>query len=60
MPAPPNLPPEFIGEDDLIALGIDPEIVLMFCPWATELVGLDGKRCWAAEDIALLLESGAR
>ena len=36
-------------------LGVDPSMVARICPWATELVSLDGTPCWAAEDVVALL-----
>jgi hypothetical protein len=56
MPVPPDLPTDYVSEDDLIALGIDPDLVRVLCPAATELTGHDGKRCWEAEDLAPLFE----
>jgi hypothetical protein len=58
VPAPPNLPDDFVSEDDLRDLGIDPELVRVLCPHATEYSGLDGKRCWARADLAPLLDGG--
>ncbi len=49
---------DYLGEDDLRAVGIDPAEVTRRCPWATELWSLDGSRCWSAIDLAPLLEGG--
>lgn len=54
------MPDDYLTEDDLCDRGIDPALVRIVCPHATELVALDGSRCWAVEDLALLLNGGAR
>jgi hypothetical protein len=41
-------------------LDIDPDLVRVVCPWAVELTGHGGVRCWAAADLASLLEGGVR
>jgi hypothetical protein len=48
--------PDYLSDRDLRDLGLDPECVPALCPWATELTALDGTRCWAAADLAHLLE----
>ncbi|MBN9523103.1 hypothetical protein J0H58_32085 [bacterium] len=53
------MPDDYLTAADLIALGIDPALVRMCCPWATELTALDGSRCWAAADLTDLLTGGA-
>ena len=53
LPASP--PADYVSEDDLRELGIDPDLVRTACPWATELIGHSGGRCWAAADLATLL-----
>lgn len=53
------MPDDYVSEDDLTALGVDPALISLFCPWAAELVGHGGVRCWSAEDLAPLLEGGA-
>jgi hypothetical protein len=58
VPAPPNLPDDYVSEDDLRDLGIDPALVPVLCPGAVELTGHDGVRCWAAADLAPLLDGG--
>ena len=58
VPAPPNLPDDFVSEDDLRDLGIDPEFVRVLCPHATEYTGHDGKRCWAGDDLKPLFKEG--
>jgi hypothetical protein len=55
----PNWSDDYLSEDDLIALGIDPVLVRVLCPWAAELTGHGGVRCWAAADLAARLEGGA-
>jgi hypothetical protein len=54
------VPDDYLSEDDLSDLGIDPDQVQITCPWATELIALDGSRCWAAADLAPVLEGGER
>ena len=46
---------DYLSEQDLRDLGVDPSTVARICPWATELVALDGTPCWAAEDVVALL-----
>jgi hypothetical protein len=55
-----SVPPDYLSEDDLIALGVEPVLVAILCPWAVELTGHDGLRCWAAEDLARLFDGGVR
>ncbi len=47
---------EYVPEHELRERGIDPALVRVLCPWATELRTLDGARCWALTDLASLLE----
>jgi hypothetical protein len=54
------VPDDYLSEDDLRDLGIEPDLVRVLCPWAVELTGHDGVRCWAAADLAPLLEGGTR
>ena len=65
VPTPPPAPdpddgrapsPDYVTVDDLHARGIDPALVRILCPWAVELSGHGGVRCWAAADLAPLLE----
>jgi hypothetical protein len=49
------VPDDYLSENDLRALGIAPALVGVLCPWATELTGLGGLRCWAVADLAPLL-----
>ncbi len=51
---------DYLSEDDLVALGIDPGVVPILCPWAVELSGHGGVRCWVAADLAPLFERGER
>jgi hypothetical protein len=37
--------------DDLRDAGIDPDDVRGLFPWAPELTGHNGTRCWAAADL---------
>jgi hypothetical protein len=46
---------DYLSEDDLRALGIDPGLVWIACPWATELTGHGGARCWTVADLVPLL-----
>ena len=48
------MPTDYLSEDDLIALGIHSTLVRILCPWAVELTGHDGVRCWAKDDLAPL------
>ena len=50
------MPDDYLSEDDLRALGIDPVLVRVLCPWAVEETGHGGVRCWAVADLAPLLE----
>ena len=47
---------DYVTEDDLRARDIDPALVRVLCPWATELTGHGGLCCWAVSDLAPLLE----
>jgi hypothetical protein len=47
--------PDYLTEADLRDLGIDPDLVGVVCPTATELTALDGTRCWATADLVPLL-----
>jgi hypothetical protein len=49
---------DYLSEDELIDRDIDPEMVRVECPWATEYRGLDGRRCWVAADLTPLWEGG--
>jgi len=49
---------DYLDEDDLRDLDIEPSLVRIFCPWATEFTGHDGLRCWAVADLAPLVEGG--
>lgn len=48
------VPDDYLTEDDLRALEIDPADVRARAPHATEYRALDGARCWAAIDLAHL------
>lgn len=47
---------DYLTEDQLRDLGVDPDSVRILAPHATELRALDGARCWARIDLAHLLE----
>jgi hypothetical protein len=47
---------DYLIEDQLRDLGIDPDLVRILAPHATELRALDGSRCWSREDLSPLLE----
>ncbi|MBN9517633.1 hypothetical protein J0H58_03795 [bacterium] len=52
------MPDDYLTAADLTARGIDPALVRVRCPWATELTAIDGTACWAAEDLIDLLTRG--
>jgi hypothetical protein len=54
-----DLTADYVTAADLIGLGIDPGLVRVLCPWATESTALDGSRCWAAADLGVLLGGAA-
>jgi hypothetical protein len=54
------VPNDYLTDDDLRGLDLDPAEVSAWCPWATELVALDGTPCWSAEDLAVLVGEGSR
>jgi hypothetical protein len=54
------VPDDYLSEDDLRDLGIESVLVRILCPWAVELTGHGGVRCWAVADLALLLEGRVR
>ena len=47
---------DYLTEEQLRALGIDPDAIPILAPHATELRALDGSRCWSRTDLASLLE----
>lgn len=49
---PPHLPQDYLTEADLIALGIDPDLLRQQAPWLVEYTGHGGVPCWASSDIA--------
>ncbi|WP_162542130.1 hypothetical protein [Gemmata obscuriglobus] len=49
------MPDDYLSEDDLWALEIDPNELPRLAPHATECRALDGARCWAASDLVHLL-----
>lgn len=53
------MPDDYLTAADLIGLGIDPALVRVLCPGATELTSLDGSPCWAVADLYTLLTGGA-
>ena len=54
------MPDDYLSEGDLRALGIDPDLVRVLCPWAAELTGHDGVRCWCSSDLIPLLGGNPR
>jgi len=52
------VPDDYLTAADLTALGIDPALVRVRCPWATESTALDGSPCWAVADLIDLLTRG--
>lgn len=55
-PDPGGRADDYLTEDQLRDLGIDPDLVRVVCRGATELRALDGARCWSRADLAHLLE----
>jgi hypothetical protein len=55
-PDPDDRDGDYVTESELRDRGIDPTLVRVLCPWATELNGQGGLRCWAVADLAPLLE----
>ena len=47
---------DYVTEAELRDRGIDPALVRIVCPWATEYTALDGSRCWCRGDLTKLLE----
>jgi hypothetical protein len=47
---------DYLTEDELRDLGLDPDSIPILAPHATELRALDGSRCWARIGLAHLLE----
>lgn len=47
---------DYLTEEQLRDLGVDPDLVRALAPHATELRALDGSRCWSREDLSPLLE----
>jgi hypothetical protein len=54
------VPTDYLSEDDLRKRGIEPALVAILCPWAIELLALDGTRCWATDDLTPLFDGGGR
>ena len=50
------MPDDYLTEDQLRDLGVDPDMIRVLAPYATELRALDGTRCWAAADLEPLRE----
>jgi hypothetical protein len=48
---------DYVPEDQLRDQGIDPTLVQILCPHATELRALDGSRCWLRADLTELLDA---
>jgi hypothetical protein len=49
---------DYVDENQLRDLGIEPVLVRIFCPWAVEYTGHDGQRSWAVADLATLTHGG--
>ena len=47
------MPTDYVTAADLAALGVDPDAVAVRFPWAVELTALDGRPCWAVDDLGL-------
>ena len=54
------MPKDYVSEADLLNYGITLDEVRTHCPWATELIALDGSRCWDVVDLHRLLEGNSR
>jgi hypothetical protein len=52
------VPDDYLTAHDLTALGLDPALVRVCCPWALQLTALDGSPCWAVADLHTLLTGG--
>jgi hypothetical protein len=48
---------DYVAEQELRDLGIDPALVRICCPHATELRALGGSRCWPRADLSRLLDA---
>jgi hypothetical protein len=48
--------PDYLGPDDLAALGLSAEDMRR-SPGATELISLDGRPCWACDDVLIFLNA---
>lgn len=48
---------DYVTEQELRDVGIDPALVRIVCPHATELRALGGSRCWSRADLANLLDA---
>ncbi len=53
-----DLLPDYVSEEGLRDLELDPEDVRLLYPWAIELIGLDGRRCWIVSDLIPREEGG--
>lgn len=49
---------DYLDEEQLRDRDVDPALIRILCPWATEFTGHDGQRCWAVADLASLWEGG--
>ena len=52
--------PDYLTDGDLRDAGSDPNDGPRLFPWATELTGHDGTRCWAADDLTPATRGGER
>ncbi len=52
--------PDYLTPTDLEPFGFTADDIRRLCPWAVELVALDGGPCWSRDDLADLLSPPIR